>query len=166
MALDCYLFVVLNQYAGQNFFVDKTFIFFAEYLVAFFVVLFLIEFRKAKAVYNAIFSSVSVVVLNILISMVYYRPRPFVSHNAHLIINHVKDASFPSDHAAISFAFATALFIYNRKVGVVAYGIAILISISRVFAGLHYMTDIIAGAILGIAVSLVINIFLKKVDFL
>ena len=162
MALDYYLFSLINQYAGQNFYIDKTFVFFSEYLIALFLLFFIIEFRNVKAVFNAIISSVGVVLINSAVSFIYFRPRPFAAYEVNQLVNHVASSSFPSDHAAVSFAFATAVFLYNRKVGVFAYAVAFLISISSIFAGLHYPSDILAGASIGILVSLIINIFIKK----
>lgn len=162
MALDYYLFSLINQYAGFNLYIDKTFIFFSEYLIALFVLFFIIEFKNVKAVSNAIISSLAAVLINSAIGFFYFIPRPFVSHKVNLLVNHITNASFPSDHAAVSFAFATAIFLYNRKVGVFAYAIAFLISVSRVFVGLHYPSDILVGAIVGIIVSLIVDIFVRR----
>lgn len=162
MALDYYIFSLLNQYAGYNLYIDKTFVFFAEYLIAVFVLFFIIEFKNVKAVFNAIASSVVAASLNEVISLFYFRPRPFLSHNVNLLVNHLGTASFPSGHAAISFALATSVFLYNRKAGVFAYFIAAMISVSRVFVGVHYPLDVFLGALLGICVAMLTNIFIKR----
>ncbi len=70
--------------------------------------------------------------------------------------------SFPSNHAANICALSTILiYLYNnkRKYFIV---IAFLISISRVYIGVHYPLDIIIGATLGIYISLVIIWLSKK----
>lgn len=162
MALDYYLFSLINQFAGQNTYADKTFVFFSEYLVILFVLFFIIEFRNVKAVYTAVISSIVVIIANSAISFFYFIPRPFAAHKVNLLVNHIANASFPSDHAAVSFAFATSIFSYNPKLGVLAYLFALLISISRIFAGLHYPSDIIVGALIGILVSLAVNFLFKK----
>lgn len=160
--IDYYLFSLLNQYAGLNGFIDKSFVFFSEYLLLIFPLFFLIEFKNVKAVFTAIIGSVSALVAGLIIGLIHFRPRPFVAHNVALLVNHLPTASFPSDHAAVSFALATAIFLHSRRFGVFAYAIALLISISRVFAGLHYPSDILFGALIGIAMSLLANVAIKK----
>ena len=72
-------------------------------------------------------------------------------------------SSFPSDHAVFFFSLAVGLYFVNRRAGVFAIFYSILfISIPRISLGLHYPTDIIAGAILGTAVALIANIYLVK----
>lgn len=62
-------------------------------------------------------------------------------------------SSLPSDHAVMFFAIATAIWLRDRRVGLVAYGWALLVGcLPRVALGLHYPSDIATGAIVGIAV--------------
>lgn len=61
-------------------------------------------------------------------------------------------SSFPSDHAALFFSLATGIFLISRKTGLLLYLYVLLfIALPRVYLGLHYPTDIVAGGILGIA---------------
>jgi len=64
-------------------------------------------------------------------------------------------ASFPSGHAASSFACAATIarFAPRRAIAVALYVLAALISYSRVYVGVHYPLDVIAGAILGLLVA-------------
>ena len=61
--------------------------------------------------------------------------------------------SFPSSHAATSFAFATAIAGRDEPVGRAALLLAAAISVSRVVAGDHYPSDVVAGAALGAAIG-------------
>ena len=70
--------------------------------------------------------------------------------------------SLPSGHAAAAFVFATALTYYYPSLMLPAYGVASLIALSRVFLGVHYPTDILAGAALGLG-SAVIGLNLIEV---
>ncbi len=57
--------------------------------------------------------------------------------------------SFPSNHAANAFAAAVALFAWRREAGWLGLGLAALVAWSRVHVGVHFPTDIVAGALLG-----------------
>lgn len=63
--------------------------------------------------------------------------------------------SFPSDHAAFFGAVATGIFLANRRLGVFAFVWTLIVAdLPRVYAGLHYPSDILAGLVLGILVTL------------
>jgi undecaprenyl-diphosphatase len=63
-------------------------------------------------------------------------------------------SSFPSDHAVLYFSLATCIFLISRKAGVLSFCHAFfVICLPRVYLGEHYPTDILAGAILGIAIA-------------
>ncbi|OLZ74565.1 hypothetical protein AV521_02735 [Streptomyces sp. IMTB 2501] len=66
------------------------------------------------------------------------------------------DWSFPSNHAAIAFAAAVALYFVSRRLGVVAAVCAGAMGASRVWVGVHYPHDVAAGAALGAAVAFVV----------
>ena len=88
-------------------------------------------------------------VLTEIIRWIWFRPRPFVSHAVNLLIAHDNEGSFPSGHVAFFFALAMAVYFYNRRAGQWLFAAAILISVARVFAGVHYPSDILAGALVG-----------------
>ncbi|NOV22030.1 phosphatase PAP2 family protein [Cupriavidus necator] len=67
-------------------------------------------------------------------------------------------SSFPSDHAMLWCAVATGVLVASRWLGLLALAYAVLmISMSRVFVGLHYPTDVIAGALLGVLTCLILT---------
>jgi undecaprenyl-diphosphatase len=86
------------------------------------------------------------------------RSRPFVADpgQLHLFIAHSADASFPSDHATASFAIAVAILPRKPRWGVVAIALAAVLSVGRVAAGVHYPSDVLAGAALGSAVAMLL----------
>jgi undecaprenyl-diphosphatase len=88
------------------------------------------------------------------------RPRPFVAHpgSVHLFAAHAADAGFPSDHATASFAIAVALLLRFRAVGLAALAAAAVLSLTRVAMGVHYPSDVLAGAALGAACALVLHL--------
>ena len=95
--------------------------------------------------------------VNVLISHLWTRPRPFVTHPAvHVLLRHSTDASFPSDHASPAFAIAAILFAVHRKLGTLALLFAVLMCYARVYVGDHYPGDVLAGAVIGGAVAWVL----------
>ncbi len=80
------------------------------------------------------------------------RPRPFqlISSDIRLLIPFPSGYSFPSGHSCASFAAATAIFLRDKRWGGLALALAALIAFSRVFLFVHYPTDVLAGAALGV----------------
>jgi undecaprenyl-diphosphatase len=94
-----------------------------------------------------------------VISRLVDRPRPFVAHpgSVHLFAKHAADPGFPSDHATAAFAIAVALLLRSRRWGLVALVAAIVLAVTRVAMGIHYPTDVLAGAALGGAAAIVLH---------
>jgi membrane-associated phospholipid phosphatase len=94
------------------------------------------------------------------------RPRPL--HNTELNLKLAQDqllsdsldtSSFPSDHATIFFALATGFFFLSRRLGAVAVMYVVLfICLPRLYLGLHYPTDLLAGAVVGVAAGIAANL--------
>ena len=102
-------------------------------------------------------SGIAVNVLKVLFGR--GRPRTFEMDGAFVLAPLTIDpiyASFPSGHATTAFAFAAtiALFAPRYRVGLLA--LATMLAISRVVVGAHYLSDVLAGAMLGIAFTLVL----------
>jgi undecaprenyl-diphosphatase len=57
-------------------------------------------------------------------------------------------SSFPSDHATVIWGFAIATYMADRRLGALSMGIATLSSLARLYCGLHYPTDVVAGGLL------------------
>lgn len=83
------------------------------------------------------------------------RPRPFtLLPGVSLLIPPPGSSSFPSGHTGSSFACAAAIFLLNKKWGVPALALAALIAFSRLYLSVHYPTDLLAGALLGVGSAL------------
>jgi undecaprenyl-diphosphatase len=83
------------------------------------------------------------------------RTRPYLEHpaHAHLLIARSHDPSFPSDHATGAFALAFGIWLYDGTIGAILLVLAALLSFSRVYVGTHYPGDVVAGALIGAAVT-------------
>jgi undecaprenyl-diphosphatase len=97
-------------------------------------------------------TSLSVMVLKLFI----LRPRPFEEIATAKVLDIEFDSGFPSGHSANSFAAAGMLGRYYGKLKYVFYAFAALIAFSRIYVGVHYPSDVIAGSVLGIAVYYVV----------
>ncbi len=118
------------------------------------------------------FSSISAVAINLFIQQFIDKSRPeqIVLSKENLIFEHVPDAPFPSDHAAISFAIAMASTLVAIKeknktllwVSIMLWIFAITMGLSRIAAGVHWPTDILWWAIIWIVSAV---IFFKDTIF-
>ena len=74
-------------------------------------------------------------------------------------------SSFPSDHATLFFSLAAAIFFMSRAMGVLAFTYVFgVIALPRIYLGLHFPTDIIAAALIGVAITYGITSSLKIRD--
>lgn len=82
------------------------------------------------------------------------RPRPFQTYtDLTTLIPPPGGFSFPSGHTLSSFTAATACFYFFRRPGVACYVLACLIAFSRLYFCVHYPTDVLCGAILGVVLG-------------
>lgn len=92
-----------------------------------------------------------------LIHYLYGRARPFAAFDWAPLFTHEADPSFPSRHATLLFTLAAALWQRKRSWGYWFFSLATVIGIARVYSLVHYPTDILAGAFIGIAVVYLVN---------
>lgn len=82
--------------------------------------------------------------------------RPWESlPNALILAGHTYDFSFPSDHGIVAGAVVAGIFIYNRRLAIVATIIGLLLMFGRVYIGAHYPQDVAGGFVIGAAVVLI-----------
>lgn len=168
--MDYKLFQLINQFAGTNDIVDYFFIFSAQALILFLgfgVAALLITRMKEwgkELFFDAAIGVCAALFINWLVPLFYIRPRPFIDHAVkQLLPMDPASKSFPSDHAAISFAIAMAVFQYNKFWGIIFLVLASIVSIGRVYGGIHYPADILVGAMIGIIASFLVK---KLLDYL
>jgi len=166
--MDYFVFQQINSLAGKFVCLDSLGIYLAEHfehVLWFCLVLFLLKnLRKywsmiIKGLAAGILARFGIVEL---IRFLWERPRPFIENNVNLLVEAANKASFPSGHAAFYFALSTVIFLYNKKAGILFFIASFLISISRVFVGIHWPLDILAGALVGIFSGWLILKILKR----
>jgi undecaprenyl-diphosphatase len=87
-----------------------------------------------------------------LIKIIINRPRPFVALNISSTIT-TKLSSFPSGHSMMFFALIPAMSKNFPKTKIFFWTIAILVGLSRIYLGVHYFSDVVAGAAFGYAIG-------------
>jgi undecaprenyl-diphosphatase len=161
MSLDFRLFQLINNLAGRSALLDglaRLLVndYFLTTVMALILVIFWFEGqgqgqreRNQRAILRAI---VALFIANIVLklcNLIYFRPRPFVGHEVNLLFYRPTDSSFPSNPAAVGFSLAVALWLYDRRPGALLLVLATLFGLARVYCGVHYPSDVIAGALLG-----------------
>lgn len=127
----------------------------------------LIFFKKTRIIGITILGAllIDLLICNVTIKPLVGRIRPYeIKEGIELIIKKPHEFSFPSGHAAVSFAGAFAIFMHNKKWGVAAIALAALIGFSRLYLYVHFPTDVLAGAFVG-ALCAVISYFIVKFVF-
>ena len=82
------------------------------------------------------------------------RPRPcWLDSSVHLLIASPSDYSYPSGHTLASAVGASMLTMTNRRFGWAAIPVAVLIAFSRLYLYVHFPSDILGGAILGVLIG-------------
>ncbi len=110
------------------------------------------ESERVRYQHTVILTALSLITANIIlkgINLLYFRPRPFDTHEVNLLFYKPWDSSFPSNPATTGFSVAVAVALHDPIWGIPFLVLASLFSFSRIFCGVHYPSDVLAGALLG-----------------
>lgn len=160
-------FHLINDFAGRGGIIDGLGIFLADgfsivivFLAVFFITRSFAAPDKWKILALAALAA-AVARLGIVepIRHIYFHPRPFaeLEEIVQLINYNASTSSFPSGHAAFFFAIATVIWFYHRPAGYVFFALAFINSLARIFVGIHWPLDIIAGFVVGVLVAVALN---------
>ena len=122
--------------------------------------------RSGKIAGVAVLAScvLEVIVVNGILKNLIARPRPFVTYDEVIpLANILSEHSFPSGHTALVFSMAFVIYkLFPKIFGNVAIVIACLVGFSRVYLGVHYPSDVLAGIVVGYVVSEIIELISRK----
>ncbi len=100
-----------------------------------------------------------------IIKPFFHRIRPcHVLQNVRLLINCSESYAFPSNHAVNNFAAAALFSNFYPRMKYVLFGGALVVSLSRIFVGIHYPFDIIGGAAIGILFAMLVIYLWKLIN--
>lgn len=147
----------LTVYKQQNNWKNKLFLFLSlfggmQFQVAFSLLLLALPAtRSAGLAYGMIQLIVTIIVQ--LLKRIVSRMRPYNRLENIEPLRREKDHSFPSGHTAAIFSTAVILNTYLPGAAAIFYGLAMLVGYSRVYIGVHYPSDVIAGSIVGVCMT-------------
>lgn len=130
-----------------------------------FTVLLLIPQKTRRAALSmAVALIMSLLMTNLLLKNSVARVRPYeVVDGLRILVDPPSDWSFPSGHTSASIAAALVMLrMLPGKYGIPAIILGVLISLSRLYVGVHYPTDVLGGAIIGVLCAMIGMIIVKK----
>ncbi len=157
--MDLLLFHYLyDNIAHKNLFIDRLVFLFAEVLPYIFVLLiwvwFIVRKRSKYVIFIGLAGLISALISRLVIVTVIRffveKSRPFAELGITPVFPHDPSHAFPSGHAAFFFALIPAVFIFSKKAGLIFSFVVILMALARVIAGVHWPSDVLAGAIIGL----------------
>ena len=161
--MDGSLYCWINRLADRTGWAHGIFTAYARYGVALFALLLLATYLQGRhdgelrVVAGSVWAAGSALValgIGQLIGSAVDRARPYATMPAvHVLVDKSTDFSFPSDHATVVGAVAAGLLLTNRRWGIIAAVLAIMMAFTRVYVGAHYPGDVLAGLALGAAVA-------------
>ncbi len=135
------------------------------WLIFLFYIIYSSEINRSKSFLLSILSGYCAYFVANMLKICIQRFRPLtgsMSEKISIFFTYPSDYSFPSVHTAGAFALAYVLSYFRKKYTVPLYVTAFFISLSRVYLGYHYVSDIVAGAIIGTCTSAIFIYYEKK----
>ncbi|NPV11753.1 MAG: phosphatase PAP2 family protein [Ignavibacteria bacterium] len=112
------------------------------------------RYRVGLAIGMILLVVVSDQLSSVLLKSLFARPRPCkVLENVHLLVGCTDSYSFPSSHAVNNFAAAMFFTYFYRHLKWILFSVASVMALSRIFVGVHYPSDVLGGALIGMGIG-------------
>lgn len=176
LKLEAELVTWLNQGVGKSLLLDRaTYLLVSDYFVPLLMAFWMLGLwfhgkdarardRNQRAVLSAAISLGSANLAVLALNQHYFRERPIAEMELVNLLYAPTDSSFPSNPAAIAFAVAMSIWLGNRRASALLFFLAALWSFARVYNGLFYLSDIAAGALIGVAMSCIVALALRAIE--
>ena len=171
LTYDYKIFEFIHGFAGDSVALDLFGVFFAKYLPYFLLVYFFAYIIFSKRNWKLNFFEFAVAAFSCvlargfiteLFNIFYFRLRPPLVFGFDPLVQLSDLSSFPSGHATFYFALALSVFHFSKKRGWIYIISAVIIGISRIFVGVHFVSDILAGFVFGAMSYLVAWLVLRN----
>jgi undecaprenyl-diphosphatase len=170
--LNTHYFRLINDLGKDYPPLNPVFVFIAEYFLYLLVVplllfLFAPKFRNRMLVLSAVLSVAAAEILRIGVGKLHSNLQPFAElPDVNQLIEKTVGNSFPSDHTILFFSFCTTFALFSKRFGWLWMLLGILVGISRIWVGVHYPADVIAGALTAIAAAVFVYAFITRTSFI
>ena len=149
----------IHDLAGRSSAFDSVMKFLAQDLLYAAVVVFVVLWFRRDGLRAGLAAGLGALLalgISTLIGDIHYSARPFVADHYAPLFAHTDDASFPSDHLCALGAIAAGAGMSSRLLGNAAALLAVVVAFARVYAGIHYVTDVVAGFLIGAACAILV----------
>ncbi|MED3930625.1 undecaprenyl-diphosphatase [Priestia megaterium] len=162
MNLNYEVFQWINSFAGKSSAMDSVMIIITNSVPYFIMACLLLLWFSGKTErtiyhrYTALYMLFTIVLslcINEVIHLVYYHPRPFVTHHVHKLIPHPANSSFVSDHSILVFSAAWIMWLRKNKWRSIIFIWAVISGLSRIYVGVHYPADVLGGMMIAGAIG-------------
>jgi undecaprenyl-diphosphatase len=167
-----HLFRLINNLGKEYTILNPGVVFIAEYMVIFLAIAVLVFWftRVNKNRIMVICGSITFVIAEIfgkIAGKIHSNHQPFAElSNVNQLIEKAVDNSFPSDHTILFFSFCLTFWIFRGARGFIWILLALLVGISRIWVGVHYPADIMAGTIISICTAIIVIRVVPKLSII
>jgi undecaprenyl-diphosphatase len=167
VSLDTAITQWINRLASQNLFFDQVLIEVTTFGVPFMVLLVALQWwskqhrpvRRHTCVAAGLSFIIGLAIAQLMLLFI-HRIRPYDAGISHLIVAPTADWSFPSDHAIASLSIVFTFALQGlRRWSLIFLSLASLVCISRIYVGMHYVSDILGGAAVALLAAYVVKFF-------
>lgn len=108
---------------------------------------------------------VTYIIGNLILKNVFARPRPCdIDSTVAMLVSRPHGHSFPSGHSMNGMVAAVAMFLNNKKIGIPALILAVVIGFSRLYLFVHFPTDVLGGFAVAILVAIAVDYCINKIQ--